>query len=749
MGIRITNLQKKYGERNLFKNANLYLPDQGLYFVVGQSGSGKSTFLNLLATFDKQYDGKIALMSGDMMLELKEIGETKVLSEVFDFIFQDYNLINSMNVRDNIRISELFVGKSSDDARCRQVCEELGIEELYEKNVRDLSGGEKQRVAIARAIIRDNPIILADEPTGNLDRENGEIIFELLKILSRDKLVVVVSHNEEAANRYGDGIIRLAEECFCPEKEMMPQSTEKCMLSLERANHKKMKIVHWFHIQSTILLSNIKYRFKKIIPMLTILCICISCFGLVLALNNGMKIDTEDALYRKMQYDQLMLYNNKFDSNGKIVEDYQPFFSEKLIKQLKDKKEILDIQWTNTECFSVHILGEETSYVSNPEIIVIGESEIYTDRYELEDGEMPAPGQIMLSPKASQFFFGNSYCVDNELVVETLGKKGSVFSISGVTKVDNTYNGEIYITQRDSERLFLDMVNSSWGVFDISVQNVESEVVLTSKIEPNRRMLEGRLPKNDSEVVISETLAKKLYGASENDYFNVVGKEAELYFRKEKFSYLTVVGVMEDAENYENYKIFVNRDFSTEDICRFSKRAYLYVDDISEDFFYSLNEEVKNESSGYYVSRNRAYWTAVIHSSIENMKYILLALTVIVTILGVCMIHYAVKVNVIERQYEIGVLRSLGAGKKFVTFELMAEQIVFGLISFVISALILLAIDKFKMMKFNGVSAVHTNVSIYFWMLLMDIIIVMVSGVIDVIRASRKPIVEAIKTKHL
>ena len=749
MGIRISNLQKRYGERILFENAELYLPDQGLYFVLGQSGSGKSTFLNLLATFDKQYDGKIVLLSGDKMSELKEIGETKALSAVYDFIFQDYNLINSMNVRDNIMVSELFAGKRSDEASCRRVCEELGIAELYEKNVRNLSGGEKQRVAIARAIVRDNPIILADEPTGNLDKENGEKTFELLKTLSKDKLVVVVSHNEEAANRYSDGIIQLTDGNFCPEKEITEQRTKECKTSSVGIDHKKMKVGDWFRILSVLLLSNLRYRFKKIIPMVTILCICISCFGLVLALNNGMKTDTEGTLYRKMQYDQLKLSNSRFGSDGKLAEDYQPFFSEELIKQLKNNKEILDIQWVNTEYFSAHIPGKETSYISAPEIIVIGESEVYTDRYDLDEGEMPGVGQIMLSPKACQFFFGSNRCVGSELVVETPEKEGGAFLVSGVTKADNTYSGELYITQKDGERLFLDMVNSSLTFFNISAPNSESDVFLTSKNKMNRRIVEGRLPENDTEVVISETLAKKLYGVSEKEYFSVVEKKADLCIRNEKFSDLIVVGIVEDTENYENYTIYVNREFSAEDIWRFSRYAYLYVDDISDEFFDSLNETIGNESSGYRVSRNRAHWAAVIHNSIENMKYVLLALTVIVMILSICMIHYAVKVNVIERQYEIGVLRSLGAGKGFVTFELLSEQIVFGLISFVISAMLLLACDKFKWIKFDGISAVRTNVGVYVWMLLMGIVIVTVSGVIDVIRASGKPIGEAIKAKHI
>ncbi len=749
MAIRISNLQKRYGERILFEEAEMYLPDRGIYFVLGQSGSGKSTFLNLLATFDKQYGGKIALISGDETADLKEIGETKALSEVYDFIFQDYNLINSMNVGDNIMVSELFAGKRLDEGRCRRVCEKLGIAWLYEKNVRDLSGGEKQRVAIARAVVRDNPIILADEPTGNLDKENGEKIFELLKMLAKDKLVVVVSHNEEAAKRYGDGIIRLTNGKFHSEKEVTKQCAGECKTSSVEMRCKKKKSGDWLLVLCTLLLSNLKFRFKKIIPMVTILCICISCFGLVLALNNGMKIDMENALYKKMQYDQLKLSSSRFDIHGKQVEDYQPFFSEELIKQLGNNKRILDIQWVNTECFTAYIPGKNMSPVSAPEIIVIGESEVYTNRYDLAEGEMPASGQIMLSPKACQFFFEDNRCVGKELVIEAQGKEGITFLVSGVTKVDNNTFGEIYITQRDGERLFLDMVNSSLYGFELFTSNAQSEVFLTPKNKLNRSIVEGRLPENDAEIVISEMMAKKLYGVSEKEYYSVVGEKTDLCIRKEKFSELIIVGVVEDTEDYENYTIYINREFSPEDIWRFSKYAYLYVDDISDEFLDTLNKDVGNESSGYHVSRNRAYWVAVVYSSIENMKYILLALTVIVMILSICMIHYAVKVNVIERQYEIGVLRSLGAGKGFVTFELLLEQIVFGLISFVISVIILFGIDKFKTIRFNGISAVHTNVSICLWMLLMSIVIVTVSGVIDVIRASGKPIGEAIKAKHI
>lgn len=131
-------------------------------------------------------------------------------------VFQNYNLIESMTVYDNIAVAlEIQKGNNKDaiDKKIKEVLEYVNLEEYENRKVTELSGGQRQRVAIARALVKNPYIILADEPTGNLDRQTGTRIIELLKSISENCLVIIITHDENIAKEYGDTIIRLSDGC--------------------------------------------------------------------------------------------------------------------------------------------------------------------------------------------------------------------------------------------------------------------------------------------------------------------------------------------------------------------------------------------------------------------------------------------------------------------------------------------------------------------------------------------------------
>ena len=171
--------------------------------IVGPSGSGKSTLLNIIGALDRPTSGKVFINGQDIFL-LDDARLSDVRSRLIGFIFQSYNLVNRMSVQENVEFPAVFSERrSSNDIRTRalELLEVLGIKDKAKQKPVDLSGGEQQRVAIARALINDPALILADEPTGNLDTKTGREVFELLKMLS-DKFgttVVMVTHNLELA----------------------------------------------------------------------------------------------------------------------------------------------------------------------------------------------------------------------------------------------------------------------------------------------------------------------------------------------------------------------------------------------------------------------------------------------------------------------------------------------------------------------------------------------------------------------
>jgi putative ABC transport system ATP-binding protein len=170
--------------------------------IVGPSGSGKSTLLNVIGALDRPTSGKVFINGQDIFL-LDDARLSDVRSRLIGFIFQSYNLINRMSVQENVEFPAIFSERPSSDSRTRalELLETLGIKDKAKQKPVDLSGGEQQRVAIARALINDPALVLADEPTGNLDTKTGREVFDLLKMLS-DRFgttVVMVTHNLELA----------------------------------------------------------------------------------------------------------------------------------------------------------------------------------------------------------------------------------------------------------------------------------------------------------------------------------------------------------------------------------------------------------------------------------------------------------------------------------------------------------------------------------------------------------------------
>jgi len=209
--IHVKNLNKTYHTgKDSFITASLdisfELPDTGVVFVLGKSGCGKSTLLNLLAGLDFCDSGSIEINGVDVT-RLSEKKWDDFRNNYIGFIFQDYNLIEEFTVEQNLEIPCLIQEDVTNDIE--NVLEYVDLKGYEKRKTGQLSGGEKQRVAIARSLIKSPNILLADEPTGNLDEKNSQLIFNLLKKCSQSCLIIIVSHNEEAASQFADMILRM------------------------------------------------------------------------------------------------------------------------------------------------------------------------------------------------------------------------------------------------------------------------------------------------------------------------------------------------------------------------------------------------------------------------------------------------------------------------------------------------------------------------------------------------------------
>ncbi len=211
--IEVKSLKKSYPVTNdtrleVLKGINLNILKEEIVAIVGKSGAGKSTLLHILGTLDKPESGKVLFESEDVFLKKeKQIAEFR--SRKIGFIFQFHHLLPEFTAIENVMIPSMISG-TMDKARAEEVLTEVGLKNRLEHKPSELSGGEAQRVAIARALINSPKLVLADEPTGNLDSENADAVIDLIFDLRKKykQTFVIVTHNEEFANKC-DRIIKL------------------------------------------------------------------------------------------------------------------------------------------------------------------------------------------------------------------------------------------------------------------------------------------------------------------------------------------------------------------------------------------------------------------------------------------------------------------------------------------------------------------------------------------------------------
>lgn len=208
--IHRTYLPKKGVPVKALDGVSLSFADKGLVFILGKSGSGKSTLLNVIGGLDVADSGEFVI-KGKSSKDFSNADFDSYRNTFIGFIFQEYNILNEFSVGQNIALAMKLQGRKVTDETLNAILDEVDLSGYANRKPNELSGGQKQRVAIARALIKEPEIIMADEPTGALDSNTGRQVFDTLKKLSRDKLVIVVSHDRDFAEYYGDRVIELAD----------------------------------------------------------------------------------------------------------------------------------------------------------------------------------------------------------------------------------------------------------------------------------------------------------------------------------------------------------------------------------------------------------------------------------------------------------------------------------------------------------------------------------------------------------
>ena len=289
----LVDKKKKY----VLKDITLSLPDHGLVTILGKSGSGKSTLLNLLGKIDNPSEGKIFFNNEDIN-RYKEKKTSIFHSQCVSFIFQHYHLLDKQTALYNVMLPALISGKSVKRAKEEAITlmNEFGLNEsLFNKRCADLSGGERERIAILRSFINKPLVVLADEPTGALDKSNAVLVMESLKKISQTSLVILVTHNNKLARQYSDRILHMHDGKITKDERINSafNSSDKLTIDKSRRNYT------WLN---QIVNSNFIKRFKRNIFSISALTIGLVSCMLIIGFSNGKEQSILKSMHKQFDY---------------------------------------------------------------------------------------------------------------------------------------------------------------------------------------------------------------------------------------------------------------------------------------------------------------------------------------------------------------------------------------------------------------------------------------------------------------
>ena len=485
--LELKNVCKKY-DREVLKKINLKFENKGFICLVGESGSGKTTLLNIIGGLEQPDSGKV-IFNGN---NIKNIDSSFYSNQLVSFINQNYNLIDKYTVLENILLP-IELRRIRSPCNVDNILKMLGIYSLKNKKVISLSGGEKQRVAIARCIVQNTRVILADEPTGALDSENAYSVMRILKNLSKQKLVIVVTHNIELANSFANDIIKINDGKIYSKLKVINKnkySKIKCNRKIKLSFIKLVKYA----------IKNLNNKLLRNILTILAFTIGLLSLGIVLSIKTGFKKEL-DSLNKLsfFNYPLVISKNNYVDDFSNKVENKNgvnvkkgSFVTNEIDDKLISLVNNIDKKYVNGITYSRDIDYEfkSISYV-NPS----------NNYFYLVSGRMPEnKNEVMIlydeedsiSDKLYNYLdvsnnglINNVFKVnDKELIITGIVKSNNDYfkSLSGILYSNDLFDNEItdiyiYANNLNSKNKIKDLLKD-YEIFD----NAEEVVNLTKKM---------------------------------------------------------------------------------------------------------------------------------------------------------------------------------------------------------------------------------------------------------------------------
>ena len=771
--LQLKDIVKKYTtggtEIEVLKKVNISFRESEFVSILGASGSGKTTLLNIIGGLDKYSSGDMLLM-GRSTKKFTDRDWDSYRNGTIGFVFQSYNLIGHLSVIENVKLALSISGESNkeNDIKAKKVLEDVGLGDHLYKKPNQLSGGQMQRVAIARALVTNPKVILADEPTGALDSKTSVQIMELIKEISKEKLVIMVTHNPELARKYSDRIVSVKDG----------EIIEDTKPYIEQEGNNGYELKKTAMAFSSAIKSSFKNLLtKKFRSLMTVVAssIGIISIGLVLAISSGM-----DKYIKTMQNENLSSMpitissnqinfgigedNNTSDSSEENLvpksrrDVHKNLYSEDALgngetfikyiqENAKDYYSAIDFakgykikaltKNTKGDIVDVKMDGQDNSRGNTIFSVLPEDKNLIMNQFEIvksleQNFEYPKGNEVVLFTAKNNEIDKNvlkalGYSENAKVKYEdVLGKEFSIVDNNNYyTKVENRF-----VPATVDEKMY----NAGTKVKIVAIAKAkDSFTVPQFTLGYTKKLQDSLLSKEVSSDIVKEQEKDKSKNILTNTKMdNEVATEV-----------LSGLGANTEPSSILIYpKTFNDRDKIANTISEYNKK-------VAEK--YGAGTEDYNKYSITY-SDMAKQMTSIMSQMINTITLILTAFAGISLVVSSIMIGILTYVSVVERTKEIGILRAIGARKKDITRIFIAEAGLIGFVSgavgVIVSLGLALPISKTiaRALKIDNFSA-GLDIKSAVGLILLSVILTLIASVIPSRMAAKKDPVEALRTE--
>lgn len=722
--LTLKNIKKIYEQSDeaVLDDINLTFNRNEFVSILGCSGAGKSTLLNIIGGLDDKTSGKL-LINGKDIYKRDDLNLDYYRKNNVGFIFQNYNLIEHLTVYENVMLPLLLTNSKNKHKRVLKILDKTGLKEKKNSKICDLSGGQKQRVAISRALINNPDIILADEPTGALDYKTGYEIMNLIKKLSKNKLVIMVTHNKVLAKKYSSRIIYLDKGRVISDTN--PSKKKKIYFNM-KYNGRNLSI------KNALLYSIKTIKAKRKSFLLTSLASSIGLIlvALIISVSNGLKKEmnsyeknvlssvpiiipsVKTKISDKSKIPKNKLYSYDYKEESKINPINDDFI--KYINKMKTKLPC-DINYSRNLKFNV--LTEDHNLLDNVEFSQMPSIKYIKKNYTLLAGSYPKnKNELMLVADQKNRIDKN--------ILDALKFNGDV-NVSDIfkKKMKLIFNDDFYI-KKDN----VYFINKNFENVYKEKNNVALKIVGIIRItKDEEESYKNNLANEKSSLAYLSNLADDVIDKNINsDIISDINKNDNI-----------MVEGINRAEGVLKKKLGGDK---TPDL------IYIYPKDYTSKnlIIKYINKYNKNKNESKKITYIN-YSKETIDTSKQMINIISMVLILFSSISLICtsiMIGIITYISVNNRTKEIGILRSIGASKKEVAMIFLSEVLITGAFSGVIGIFIsniLLFLGNIILRNLDIINQKITlNAGNSVSLILINVLLIMLGSVIPSFLASKK-----------